>query len=371
MRVAFVTSGSASAHDEFFNDNLSGTESQIDGVANELANQGNTMGIYKVSSRNFIQKSGNITVEEVAVATPPTLLGDIYTKLRFGERCRSRLNEFNPDVVNVIMKYAASRVVREDFPMVHFAFNNPVSITPGQSSVSRLLTGHMERVISKKAECLVVRNKKNMEYWSHNSKATVQRIPVGINTKLYQQKDARDFIFYGGRFSEEKRVNDLITAYRSLPEDIRQKNKLLLCGEGPTKEKIQERAESEKIGEICILPWQRKSDFIDLLSQCKLYVLPSAFEGMPVVLIEAMATGTPVVASNIAGVNDVLTEDVGRLFPVGDVDQLSQQMETLLRSGEEYNRLSRNAYMYSRENYSFSAIAKQYTDLYRRMINNT
>ena len=67
-------------------------------------------------------------------------------------------------------------------------------------------------------------------------------------------------------------------------------------------------------------------------------VLPSLAENLPVVLIEAQATGVPVVASDVGGVREIVDERSGRLVPPGDRAALATAIEAVLEHPQAYNR---------------------------------
>lgn len=99
-------------------------------------------------------------------------------------------------------------------------------------------------------------------------------------------------------------------------------------------------------------------------------VLPSLFgEGMPMVVLEALAAGVPVVATRVEGTPEVVRHGIeGLLAEPKDAFSLANQLQALISSRQNWAELSRNALRRHRENYSDRAMAKKVSTVYRSMI---
>lgn len=130
-----------------------------------------------------------------------------------------------------------------------------------------------------------------------------------------------------GRFAEQKGFGLLIRAFAA----ARLKTPTLhlsLVGDGPLRPEIE--AIIQKYGmqdNVDLLGWQDQSGVRQALDQSHLLVVPSFAEGLPVVMMEAMASGRPCLATYIAGIPELLREGQdGWLVPAGSVDALSEAM---------------------------------------------
>jgi glycosyltransferase involved in cell wall biosynthesis len=117
--------------------------------------------------------------------------------------------------------------------------------------------------------------------------------------------------------------------------------KLKLMGYYPDRHVLEELAESSP--QIEFLPAQPNESALKVISSCMIYVLASRTEGMGRVLLEAMAAGRPIVASNVGGVPHYISEgENGLLFASGNVEELAANIVQILNDAELRARLGRN-----------------------------
>jgi glycosyltransferase involved in cell wall biosynthesis len=109
----------------------------------------------------------------------------------------------------------------------------------------------------------------------------------------------------------------------------------------------------------------QRSDIPEFLSAIDTYVLPSLCEGISNSLLEAMATGLPVVASKVGGNPEVIVEgETGLLFPTGNHRELAAQLVLLYQDFEFRARLARAAVQRVREQFSLEHMVRQYEEMY-------
>ena len=133
-----------------------------------------------------------------------------------------------------------------------------------------------------------------------------------------------------GRLHEQKNFDLLIRAFARFYKTHHDYS-LVIYGEGPEKERLQKTASSLGIAGAVELAGQSKTLLTDI-NDSGMFVLSSDYEGMPNVLIEAMACGLPCIATDcpIGGVRSLLSSgENGLLIPVGDEDALYEAMRKL------------------------------------------
>lgn len=173
--------------------------------------------------------------------------------------------------------------------------------------------------------------------------------------------DAQVSLFVG-RFHPQKGIENLQQQVDCLATS-NSPRRLLMVGEGPLRGELVDWAKRIGNDRIQLLPWQ--SDVAPLIRACRLLVLPSHYEGMPNVVLEAMAAGRPVVCSRVEGSDELLADTiVQQSFPVGDVSAMKNLAEQFLSDEALCNEIGIINQTRAREHFSLSAMVSAYRDLY-------
>ncbi|ESW60841.1 MAG: glycoside hydrolase [Rhodobacter sp. CACIA14H1] len=132
-----------------------------------------------------------------------------------------------------------------------------------------------------------------------------------------------------GRLSEQKGHLVLLDAFAAL---ARPDARLVLAGDGELRGKVEQRIAALGLtGRVRITGWIGSDEVRSLITQSRLVVQPSLMEGLPVVLMEAMAQGRPVISTYIAGIPELVeTGRTGWLVPAGDSEGLAHAMRIAL-----------------------------------------
>ena len=118
---------------------------------------------------------------------------------------------------------------------------------------------------------------------------------------------------------------------------------VLLVGDGPEAERLRQRAASESR----VLFAGYRDDVSEMLSIADLVVHPSRRDAFPTALLHALASGTAIIASNVEGIPEIVTPDVGVLVPPGEPSLLAEALRALLTDRfrrEELGRAARSRY---------------------------
>ncbi len=145
---------------------------------------------------------------------------------------------------------------------------------------------------------------------------------------------------------------------------------VVVLGSGHLHEQLRAQADGLGIGDRVYLPGHR-TDARMLLDAADVFVLPSRHEGMPLVLLEAMDAGLPVVATRVIGSEEVVADGVtGLLVPPGDPAALGAALSRLLADPilrEQYGRAGRQRY---RQCFTSARMADDTAAVYQRVLNN-
>ncbi len=159
-------------------------------------------------------------------------------------------------------------------------------------------------------------------------------------TDLDIQRDAPegDYFIYTGRLLHEKGIDLLIRAAGNV-EGAR----CLLVGEGPVEEELKQEAEKYGSGRVEFTGFLSGEEFERTVAGARFIVLPSRwYENLPFSIMEAMAAGKPVVATDIGGIPEMVDDgETGLLFPVGDEEALRSCIERMNSDAELRREMGR------------------------------
>jgi sugar transferase (PEP-CTERM/EpsH1 system associated) len=180
------------------------------------------------------------------------------------------------------------------------------------------------------------------------------------------QGDDRILIGTVGRVQPVKDHATLVRAFATLVgrrPDLRDRLRLAIVGDGPLWEDLRTLAGSLGIDSLTWLPGSLDS-VPDVLRALDVFVLPSLNEGISNTILEAMATGLPVIATNVGGNVELIEDGVcGRLFPARDVGTLARLLERYTEEAlrEAHGRAARRLAV---ERYSLKAMVDRYEEVY-------
>lgn len=142
-------------------------------------------------------------------------------------------------------------------------------------------------------------------------------LPNGIDMDRYPYTEDGEVVAYLGKVTEQKGVRDLLKALSILKEEGLDLP-CIIGGTGKLPE-MKELAKEYHLDKVIFPGWLTYNDKLELFRMSKVLVLPSYHEGFPVVILEAMASGTDVVASKVGAVPEIIETD---LIP-GDCERLA------------------------------------------------
>ena len=170
-----------------------------------------------------------------------------------------------------------------------------------------------------------------------------------------------------GRLWPQKRVKDLIWA-SDLLKVIRDDVHVLIIGDGPQRQRLERYREVVRITDRVHFLGAR-NDVPRLMPHFDLLWLASSFEGLPNSILEAMAAGVPVVASDIPGNRDlVLPGETGYLVPVGDRAALATRANELLDNPERARAMGEAGRRRALDEFSVPRMIERFVTLYRELL---
>ncbi|MEP0828054.1 MAG: glycosyltransferase [bacterium] len=173
-----------------------------------------------------------------------------------------------------------------------------------------------------------------------------------------------------GRFSSEKGQAILIEAMKiALASEARLR--LILYGDGPELASVRMKVKNFKLEDKILLPGFEKN-LLSHLKGADLLVNPSLSEGLPNIVLEAMALGVPVVATAVGGVPEIITDGIeGRLVPPGDAVRLAEAIIGMARSPQDAAMMADSARQRIQEEFSFESQMIALRAVYQRFGSRT
>lgn len=192
----------------------------------------------------------------------------------------------------------------------------------------------------------------------------VTAVPNGVDCTKYDvpiDTSGPPVVGIMGRLTEQKGPAFFIDAARTAavkhPE-----LQFLVSGDGPLRKRLERRA--AKV--LDNIEFTDSCDAVDFLKRVGIVVMPSLWEGLPYTLLEAMASGRAIVASDIGGISDTLA-DCGVLVPPRDTDALAQAVCRLVEDPEERARLGEAARGRVESCFGLEQFSRRIVELYRKI----
>jgi glycosyltransferase involved in cell wall biosynthesis len=173
-------------------------------------------------------------------------------------------------------------------------------------------------------------------------------------------------VLFAGRLAEQKRVHDLLKAI-DLLQHIQPELRTVIVGEGPLRERLEETAQAFDLrGRVRFLG--HRGDVPRLMAAADVVVLPSAYEGLPNVVLEAMRFRKPVVATSAPGTTELVVDgETGLLVPVGNVMHLARAIRDLVRDPALAGRLGEAGRARVDAHFRTDTMVARFAELYERL----
>ncbi len=216
------------------------------------------------------------------------------------------------------------------------------------------------------------------EEFSPNLKLKYDSITNGVDTDIFypinsQKKINQNEIklLYVSRLSSQKGIETLIKACGILKNKQVTNFKLTVVGDGPLRDKMFALIHKLDIKDkVDFIGWKTLEELPDIYRNSDIFILPSVMEGMPSVVLQAMACSLPIIASRVKGFEEVMEENVnGLTAEYNNETAFANTIEQLIKSPDLLNKMSKNSFEKSKQ-FSWDTIAKKYLELYEKVIND-
>jgi 1,2-diacylglycerol 3-alpha-glucosyltransferase len=217
-----------------------------------------------------------------------------------------------------------------------------------------VLVEYMKAYFLGKCDRFVVPGKASLEYLKSlgSPVASIWTAPNAVDNALFaaEAENARKhavefreklklpsrFILFVGRLVREKGVFDLLDAYAGLDSGLRSEVGLVFAGDGISRMELEQRGKQICPGTVCFPGFAHREELAGLYALAETLVLPTHSDPWGLVVNEAMASGLPIIVTNVAGCSADLVDDGwnGYVVPPRDTGKLSAAIDSLIRREE-------------------------------------
>lgn len=254
---------------------------------------------------------------------------------------------------------------------VHTSLRHTFTAAGPRSSLLKLLGGFIEARTCAAAAATIVLTPRLARYLTDGEGSVdpsrVHVIPSGVEASRYARSTADPFaplarprVVFVGRLARQKGVATLVEAVGLMREPA----SVLIVGDGPERGRLEAAVSRAGLGgRITFAGFKPHAEIPAILHHADVFAVPSLYEELGTVLIEAMAAGLPIVASRTGGIPEAVGE-AARLVEPGDAAGLAAGLDAVLADRAQAARLSALA-LERAGAYDWSELADQVLDVYR------
>lgn len=299
-------------------------------------------------------------------------------KEKFREVLEEEIKDFKPDIIHTQHIWIWSSIATE--------YNLPTVIT---SHGSDMMGYNIDNSFGKyciKAinECdkIITISKKNNQVVVENFPEAREKsttLKNGYDTKIFylknleKQKILSEFninkkydkiVLYAGRLTENKGIDVLLNSAKKYENG---KILTIIAGGGGLLKELKAQVAKLNLQDIVFVGDQTQENLSKLYNIADVLAVPSRIEGFGLVAIEALACGTPVVATNKGGMTDFINDEVGALVDVEDDTMLEIEISKILNKEKVFDRIKLADY--AKNNYSEKVVINDLINIYKETIN--
>ena len=258
--------------------------------------------------------------------------------LRYINRC---INEQRPDVILSFLTHT------NILSLIVHKFHRKIPIFVSERSDPSVRLGIIQtlcKMLYASADCIICQSNKVADFYAVNGKAKTTVIANPIDTDSIPTNDIavrKKIVVAVGRLFPEKNFSLLIDSFSDISSEFSDYN-LEIYGEGPLREELQGKIDNYNLHDRIVLMGTRKK-VMHYINDASLFVMSSDYEGFPNALLEAMASGLPVVSTDFytGTASDLVGKENGLIVPTKDRRALAQAIRTILSNTDLQNSMSK------------------------------
>lgn len=284
------------------------------------------------------------------------------------------INDFKSDIIHCHSSGAAAfgrLAIRGRVPTIYTAHGWGFNVgVPWPQKIIAIL---VEKFLASYANKIICVSKfvKNLAIRYHiatDSKFTI--IYNGVeDLKLFTDSSEKIRIVFIGRLSEPKQPLMLLEAFEKLSDNTKNKCEIIIIGDGPKRVTLVDFIEKHHLSGVNFFGGLTREETLKILATSDIFVMISKWEGLPITILEAMSAGLPIIASDVGGINEAITDDCGMLVRVGDIAGLLSALENLINNKTLRRQLGEIAAIRAREKFSLDKMCHETEKVYEEVLN--
>jgi len=308
-------------------------------------------------------------------------LNGIVTEYPFLPSMNRYILRLNPDIIDAhshlfLTTYMAIKLSKKQkIPSIVTVHGFAVERGPVVNSAQKIYLFSLARQIFVDATRIICLTRydahKIMKYYGIK-KEKIRIIPNPVDINLFKPANKRPeapVFIWVGRFVPEKGLQYLIGAMREVVKIYRD-TKLILVGDGPLLPYIKNLVKNYNLeSNVVFTGFIEHNRIPEILSKAYAFIFPSLSEGMPVAVLEAMACGLPVIASDLPGIREIIRNGYnGILVPSKSTFALKEAMIRLISNEQLAKKMGERARKHIEKRHSWDCVLKALDGTYKEIL---
>lgn len=364
----------------FLGQQYGGTERYCYNLSRHLAAKGHDVAIYTTKLRNSdpsMAKENGVTIYRFFAPKVVWNINPVALMIHKLLRCDFDVVHVHSHLYFSSIQAAISRRIRRKPPMIihlHGGVGPPPTLKLGTIKLlaKTLFDKTIARFTLNSADIILSISQHDLDYAVkvfNIDRSKIIIVPNGVDTQLFHPRKYLKFkterLIYVGDLELWKGLSYLIGAVRKLTNDNHRVS-LTIVGDGDNRKKLERLAQGLP---ITFLGQQPHGRIPRLLRDSSIFVMPSLWEGIPTVALEAMASAIPVIATDVGGIREIVSDgETGLLVPAKNPEALAQAVKRISENPSLRDNLKKNALKRTQLKYDFRKITSDVEKIYESLI---
>lgn len=292
---------------------------------------------------------------------------------------KKAVNDFAPDIVSChgsLAGMVGRLAVRNKIPTIFTVHG--WGFTPGTPLIRRQCVLLAERMTGRYARKIICVSEYDKNLTLRYRIVPTQKLITlhnGIDLsardrfRRSQRVSDRIIITFVGRLAPPKDPLLLVQSFFQLSSSIKERAKIYIIGDGVLREEVEKFIQASGIRDMVhLIGGVSQQEVFECLKRSDIFILLSNWEGLPYSILEAMSFGLPVIATDVGGVREAVTQECGILVKRNDIKGVTKALENLIVNEGLRKRMGEEARRYVEQHFSLQEMCKKTEAVYRSVV---